>query len=333
MPRFLSMLFFVPTIASVCFSLASAQQPDDPMAKMHPAEGVEVSLWASEPMVRNPTAIEVDSRGRVWIAEGLNYRMKQLPLETMKRIKDADQIKILEDTDGDGKADKVTVFADNIFPVPLGMAIEEIWTNGKQTGTRVYVGNSPDLLVLEDTDGDDKADRRFALLTGFRGIDSDHGLHGMTFGPDGKLYFSVGDARYGFDKVQAREATFDVTDKSNRRVSASNFGTTLRVNQDGTQLQVLSTGHRNNYEVAVDSFGNVFGSDNDDDGERGCRMYWVLPGGQYGYHHPGSSRHLGRGDSRHHSQTRWHGQRCTQRYNGLRRWWIAGKISWLRAAD
>lgn len=265
--------------------------PEDSLKSLHPADGLEVSLWASEPMVNNPTSMDIDSRGRVWISEGLNYRMKQRQFETLKRVDKADRIKVLSDTNGDGKADSVTVFADDIFPVPLGLAVEEIWQEGKQTGTRVYVGNSPDLLVLEDTDGDDKADRQYALLTGFRGVDSDHGLHGMTFGPDGKLYFTVGDARYGADRVQSREMTFDVTDNSGRRLSCSNFGTTLRVNRDGTQLEVLSSGHRNNYEAAVDSFGNVFGSDNDDDGNRGARMYWVMEGGQYGYQHPDSSRH------------------------------------------
>jgi putative membrane-bound dehydrogenase-like protein len=272
-------------------TIQAQQTPDDSLATLQVADGVHVSLWASEPMVNNPTSMDVDSRGRVWISEGLNYRMKQRQFEKLKRIDKADRIKVLSDTDGDGKADKVTVFAENIFPVPLGLAVEEIWQDGKQTGTRVYVGNSPDLLVLEDIDGDDKADERYALLTGFRGVDSDHGLHGMTFGPDGKLYFTVGDARYGADRVQSREQTFDVTDKSGRRLSCSNFGTTLRVNRDGTQLEVLSSGHRNNYEAAVDSYGNVFGSDNDDDGNRGARMYWVMDGGQYGYQHPDSSRH------------------------------------------
>ncbi|KLU07570.1 putative transmembrane protein [Rhodopirellula islandica] len=279
--------FFVVSCGS-----ASAQiSPTDSLKSLHPAAGMEVSLWASEPMVRNPTAMEIDSRGRVWIAEGLNYRMKQKEFDSMSRVADADQIKILSDTNGDGKADQVTVFADNIFPVPLGLAVEEIWKDGVQTGTRVYTGNSPNLLVLEDTDGDDIADRRHTLLTGFRGVDSDHGLHGMTFGPDGKLYFTVGDARYGADKLKTGEPTLDVMDQSGQRVTSSNVGTTLRVNRDGTQLKILSSGHRNNYEAAVDSFGNVFGSDNDDDGDRGCRMYWVLEGGEYGYQHPDSPRH------------------------------------------
>ena len=248
-------------------------------------------MWAEEPMVRNPTSMDIDSRGRVWIAEGLNYRLKQRSFEGMGRIEGADKIRILEDTDGDGKADKVTDFADDIFPVPLGLAVEEIWTDGKQTGTRVYVGNSPNFLMFEDLDGDDKSDRRVNFLTGFKGIDSDHGLHGMTFGPDGKIYFTVGDTRYGADHVAAHADTFVVKDTSGQTVKANNFGTTLRVNRDGSKLEVMTSGHRNNYEAAVDSFGNVFGSDNDDDGNRGCRMYWVFDGGQYGYFHPRSRRH------------------------------------------
>ena len=150
-------------------------------AMLKPADGLEATLWASEPMVVNPTNMDVDSRGRVWITEGLNYRLTHRPL---KKIDEADRIKILEDTDGDGKADKVTVFADHIFPIPMGLAVEERTARTANTrGLRVYVGNSPDILVFEDTDGDDKADKRSVLLTGFGGVDSDHGVHGMTLGP------------------------------------------------------------------------------------------------------------------------------------------------------
>jgi putative membrane-bound dehydrogenase-like protein len=271
--------------------LLAQVSPEESLKSLRSADGTSVSLWAAEPMVNNPTTIDVDSRGRVWVAEGKNYRMKLRQLDNMGRVEGADQIRILEDTDNDGTADKATVFADNIFPIPLGMAVEEIWKNGTLAITRVYLGNAPDLLVLEDTDGDNMADHRYPLLTGFRGVDSDHGLHGMTLGPDGKLYFTVGDARYGADNIQERVATFDVTDRSGRRVSADNYGTTLRINRDGTHFEVLTSGHRNNYEVTVDSFGNVFGSDNDDDGKRGCRMYWAIDGGRYGYHHPDSTRH------------------------------------------
>src|SRR5205823_5052746 len=150
------------------------------------------TLWASEPLLFNPTNMDIDSRGRVWITEGLNYRPTRN--KTLPRVEESDKIKILEDTDGDGKADKMTVFADRIFPVPMGLAVEEHYTSdGKYKGCRVFIGNSPDLLVLEDTDGDDKADKRYPLLTGFGGVDSDHGVHGMVLGLDGKLYFTQGD--------------------------------------------------------------------------------------------------------------------------------------------
>ncbi len=283
-------------VALACWAPAARAQvgPDKSAAMLKPAEGLQATLFASEPMVNNPTNIDVDSRGRVWVAEGQNYRMthrKDLP-----RIEGADRIKILEDTDGDGKADKVTVFADGIYPIPMGLAVEEMYDkDGKYKGARVYVGNSPDLLVFEDTDGDDKADRRSALLTGFGGVDSDHGVHGMTLGPDGKLYFTHGDGCCSFEAKDGshKSRNFDVVDKSGRHVMSSNLANTLRVNRDGTEFEVLADRQRNNYETSLNASGNIFTSDNDDDGNRGCRVIWVMDGGTYGYHTPGSPRHWG----------------------------------------
>ena len=282
--------------SGLCAAPAIAQVDALTSAKMiKPAEGLEATLWASEPMVKNPTTIDIDSRGRVWVTEGLNYRLHRNAARKMERVPEADAIKILEDTDGDGKADKVTVFADKIFPIPMGIAVEERYDkSGKYTGCKVYVGNSPNLLVLEDTDGDDKADIRYPLLTGFGGIDSDHGVHGMTLGIDGKLYFTHGDGccsvqPEGGDKVQ----NFDVMDKSGRRVTTDQLATTLRVNRDGTQFEVLADRQRNNYETSQDSFGTLFTSDNDDDGRRGSRVIWIMDGGKYGYRTPGSPLHWG----------------------------------------
>ncbi|MCA1685632.1 MAG: HEAT repeat domain-containing protein [Planctomycetia bacterium] len=268
---------------------ATAQVGPEESAKMiKPAEGLEAALWASEPLVVNPTNMDVDSRGRVWVTEGLNYRTTLH--KDQARIADADRVKVLEDTDGDGKADKATVFADKIFPVPMGIAVEERYDgSGKYLGCKVYVGNSPDLLVLEDTDGDDKADKRYPLLTGFGGYDHDHGVHGMTLGPDGKLYFTQGDGgsrtRPGWQ--------FEVEDKSGRKVGNNRLGSTLRVDRDGKNFEILADKHRNDYETSLTSFGEVFTSDNDDDGNRGCRVIHVLDGGSYGYHTPGSPRHWG----------------------------------------
>jgi putative membrane-bound dehydrogenase-like protein len=274
---------------------ARAQVTPEQSAKMlRPAVGLEATLWAAEPMVVNPTTMDIDSRGRVWITEGLNYRLSRAGRQ-FRRIEDADKIKILEDTDGDGKADKMTVFADKVFPVPMGLAVEENWSKeGKYLGCKVYVGNSPDLLVLEDTDGDDKADKRYPLLTGFGGIDSDHGVHGMVLGIDGKLYFTHGDGCCSVQQDHSEKTqNFDVTDRSGRHVSSDQLANTLRVNRDGTGFEIIADRQRNNYETALNSFGNGFTSDNDDDGNRGSRVIWVMDGGHYGYRTPGSARHWG----------------------------------------
>jgi len=275
---------------------ASAQvSAEKSAALMKPAVGLEATLWASEPLLVNPTNIDIDSRGRVWVAEGLNYRLTRGGNRRFHRIEEADRIKILEDTDGDGKADKVTVFADRIFPVPMGIAVEEHYDiTGKYRGCRVFVGNSPDLLVLEDTDGDDKADKRYPLLTGFGGVDSDHGVHGMVLGLDGKLYFTHGDGCCSVQQNHSeRPQNFNVIDKSGRRVSTDQLANTLRVNRDGTEFEIICDRQRNNYETCLNSFGNIFTSDNDDDGNRGCRVIWAMDGGHYGYKTPGSPRHWG----------------------------------------
>ena len=275
---------------------ANAQvSAEESSKRVKPAEGLDAALWASEPMVVNPTNMEVDSRGRVWISEGLNYRLTHAG-KPFKKIEGADKIKILEDTDGDGKADKVTVFADNIYPIPMGLALEEYYgPDGKYQGCKVYVGNSPDLLVLEDTDGDDKADKRSVLLTGFGGVDSDLGVHGMVLALDGKLYFTHGDGCCSFEASDNSHnpKNFNVVDKSGRHVSSDQLANTLRVNRDGTQFEVIADRQRNNYETSLNSFGNIFTSDNDDDGNRGSRVIWVMDGGNYGYRTPGSPRHWG----------------------------------------
>ncbi len=274
---------------------ARSGQPCRIGASDQAAPGLEATLWASEPMLVNPTNIEIDSRGRVWVTEGLNYRLTRGDNARFPRVDDSDKIKILEDTNGDGKADKMTVFADRIFPVPMGIAVEEHHgKDGKYTGCRVFVGNSPDLLVLEDTDGDDRADKRYPLLSGFGGIDSDHGVHGMVLGLDGKLYFTQGDGCCSVQKDKSeRQQNFDVIDKSGRHVSSDQLANTLRANRDGTEFEVICDRQRNNYETCLNSFGNIFTSDNDDDGNRGCRVIWAMDGGRYGYHTPGSPRHWG----------------------------------------
>jgi len=144
-------------------------------------EGLEITLFASEPMVRNPADMDIDSRGRVWITEGANYRLFQ---KWGKLRPEGDRIVILEDSNGDGAADKEkTFYQGNDINTALGICV---------LGNKVIVSCSPNVFVFTDENGDDVADKKEILFTGISGVDHDHGVHAFSFGPDGKLYFNMG---------------------------------------------------------------------------------------------------------------------------------------------
>lgn len=247
-------------IASLLFLMSSVAAygqfpPEEALKRLQAREDLEVTLFASEPLITNPTSIDVDAYGRVWVCEGQWYRARA-------KNPPADCVKVLEDTDGDGRADKVTTFADGLL-VPMGVCV---------AGDRVYVAEAPNVWVYEDRDGDLKPDGpRRALLTGFRGYNHDHGVHGLVLGPDHKLYMTQGDQG------------FDVTGPDGRRV-AYRWGAMLRCELDGTQLEAFAVNFRNPYELAVNSFGDVWCSDNDRDGLRSVRICWILEGGNYGWY-------------------------------------------------
>jgi putative membrane-bound dehydrogenase-like protein len=236
---------------------------------------LELSLWASEPLFANPTCIDIDHKGRVWVCESVNYRHK---LHNRPPNRPAgDRIVILEDTKGTGKADNATTFYQAPdFLAPLGIAVAK---DPVGPGYKVYVCHSPDILLFEDKDGDGKADGPpKKLLSGFGGVDHDHGVHGILIGPDGKLYFSVGDQ--GVHNLQSsdgkgRKWTTNHTDCQG--------GTIWRCDLDGKNLELIAHNFRNEYEPCVDSFGTIFVSDNDDDGNQQTRICYVMPGGNYGY--------------------------------------------------
>lgn len=248
--------------------------PEKALETFSVVEPLELKLWASEPLFTNPTCFDVDHLGRVWVCESVNYRSK-LRNQPLKRA-EGDRILVLEDTDHDGTAEKVTVFyqAPEVL-APLGIAVAPE-PDGK--GVQVYVCQSPDILLFEDKDGDGKADGPpKKLLTGFKGYDHDHGVHGILIGPDGKLYFTVGDQ--GVDGLKDKNGKVWRSNSTDCRA-----GTVWRCDLDGSNLELLAHNFRNNYEPAVDSFGTVFLSDNDDDGNQQTRICYVMPGGNYGYH-------------------------------------------------
>jgi putative membrane-bound dehydrogenase-like protein len=240
------------------------------------SDGLQMSLWASEPLFCNPTCIDIDHKGRVWVCESVNYRCT-LHHRPLKRP-EGDRIVILEDTKGVGRADRATVFYQSPeLLAPLGIAVAK---DPVGPGYKVYVCQSPNILVFEDRDGDGKADGPpKKLLTGFGGIDHDHGVHGILIGPDGKLYFSVGDT--GVHGLQSSDGKGRKWYSNNTDCRA---GTIWRCDLDGRNLELLAHNFRNEYEPCVDSAGNIYVSDNDDDGNEQTRICYVMPGGNYGYH-------------------------------------------------
>ncbi len=270
--------FVVSLVLIACIaSVARAQLPPEQAAKTFTLsdKDLEFTLWASEPLFSNPTCIDIDHKGRVWVCESVNYRHKLFNRPPNRP--EGDRILILADTKGTGKADKVTVFyqAPDLL-APLGIAVAK---DPVGPGYKVYVCHSPDILVFEDRDGDGKADGPpKKLLSGFRGVDHDHGVHGILIGPDGKLYFSVGDQ--GVKDLQSSDGKGKKWTTNNTDCQA---GTIWRCDLDGKNLELIAHNFRNEYEPCVDSFGSIFVSDNDDDGNQQTRICYVMPGGNYGY--------------------------------------------------
>ena len=251
-------------------------------------DDLEVTLWAESPMFFNPTNIDIDVRGRVWVAEAVNYRGFNNGRHDPLTHPAGDRILILEDTNGDGSADSVKVFVqDTDLRAPLGLAV---------VGDRVIVSASPHLIVYTDADGDDVPEKKEILLTGFGGFDHDHGLHALVAGPDGRWYFNAGNA-----------GPHVVTDRSGWTLRAGSLytggtpynlknqggmvsddgrvwvgGVGLRIDPDGTGMAVLAHNFRNAYELTVDSYGDIWQNDNDDQ-VMTCRTTWLMEGANAGY--------------------------------------------------
>jgi putative membrane-bound dehydrogenase-like protein len=204
-----------------------ALSPEEARARMKVPQGFRVELFASEPEIANPVAMAFDARGRIWITESFEYpRLEAGP--------GRDCIKILEDSSGDGKADKITVFAGGLN-IPCGLALGH---------GGVYVANSPDLILLEDTDGDDRADRSTVLLTGFGRHDTHELPNTLTWGPDGWLYGLNGVFNPAHIRHQGKEHRFTCA--------------LWRLHPRTLAFEVFAEGTSNPWGLAFDAEGSAF---------------------------------------------------------------------------
>ncbi|MEM7205488.1 MAG: PVC-type heme-binding CxxCH protein [Planctomycetota bacterium] len=302
-----SSLFVVSLLVS-----AAAQQPYRPdvktasdegvkaMAKFALAKGLEVDLFAAEPMVANPVAFCVDERGSVYVCETFRlhagvtdnrrqehrqgwvdddlaartvddrvaaYR-RQLGAEFDDYLIEHERIRRLVDEDGDGRADRAEVFADGFNEVADGIGAGVLVDRGVAWYTCI-----PKLWRLADRDGDGRAEERTPLHDGF-GVHTallGHDMHGLCFGPDGKLYFSIGDRGFSVETKEGKTLRFPDT------------GAVLRCHRDGSELEVFASGLRNPQELAFDDYGNLFTGENNSDGGDAARWVYVMEGGDSGW--------------------------------------------------
>ena len=194
-----------------------------------PAE-FSVELFASEPDIVKPISFNFDERGRLWLIETVDY-----PNKILNGQPGDDRIRILEDTNGDGRADKFTVFADRLnIPTSLTFA------NGG-----VIVSQAPHILFLKDTDGDDKADVRQVLSTGWGTGDTHAGPSNLMYGPDNFIWGSVGYS--GF--------------KGQMNGRPMQFGQGLfRFRPDGRDFEVVTSSTNNTWGLGFTETFDVFGS-------------------------------------------------------------------------
>src|SRR5687768_5099334 len=212
------------------------------------APGFEVNLYAADPLLHKPIQMNFDAQGRLWVASSEVYP------QIKPGQKATDKILVLEDTNGDGKADKTTVFADGLL-IPTGLAPGD---------GGVYVANSTELLHLKDTDGDGKADQRRVVLSGFGTEDTHHMIHTFRWGLDGRMY--INQSIYIHSHVETPHGV--------KRLMGSG---TWRFRPETMDFDVVSRGMVNPWGHAFDDWGNSFQTD----GAGAGGIYYVFPGAAF----------------------------------------------------
>ncbi|REJ96664.1 MAG: hypothetical protein DWQ34_03595 [Planctomycetota bacterium] len=209
---------------------------EEAVAKMTVPEGFSVEIVAAEPDVVNPIGMFIDEKGRYWITESLEYpRREPGP--------GRDRVKVLEDTDGDGAVDKTTVFADGLN-IPSGIAVGY---------GGVWVANAPDILFMQDTDGDLKADKIETVVTGFGRTDTHELPNSFTWGPDGWLYGLNGVFNHSHVKYGETNPNFDA-DHAGWQFTCAMW----RIHPRTREFQVFAEGTSNPWGIAINDEGEFF---------------------------------------------------------------------------
>lgn len=259
-----------------------------------------VELFAAEPQLASPVAIGLDEKNRVFVAEEYRFnrgteenRTRSFFLEDDLQLKTtddrlamyekyadrfeggmnwfrkySDQIRLVADTDGDGRADQSTSFLKGLNGPLDGLASGVLAYRGN-----IFVTNIPKLYSVRDDDHNGVADSNNAILEGF-GVNCaflGHDLHGLVIGPDGRLYFSIGDRG------------FHVNTKEGTMLSQPRRGAVFRCELDGSKLEVVHTGLRNPQELAFTDKGHLFTADNNCDKGDYARLVWIVKGADSGW--------------------------------------------------
>lgn len=292
-------LRFVPPalLTALVIAVSQGQPAAEPTLPIVPAE-LKVELFAREPMVRNPAAMAFDARGRLFVGQGPQYR-------NPKPDTPGDTVVFLIDSNGDGIADSAKTFATGLNSIQ-GLA----WH-----GRDLWIGNSPDLTIVRDLDGDDVADEYVKVYTDLGNLE--HANHGHNWAPDGKLYFSQGTSKGLTQPGRIAPKPFrdlwDVTApagtpdfpppqvfrqgdyKATYQDPKDDWGReggVLRCDDMGANLEIVARGLRNPWDISFDSGFNWLGTDNDQ--SEGDRIFMPFVGAHFGWGHGWSTHWTGR---------------------------------------
>ena len=277
---------------------AASSEGEDFMKGIRIPEGWKIQLYAAEPDVANIVAFDIDNRGRLFVCESFRqnrgvtdnrghddkWLLADLSAETVQDridyhkelLGDAavtyaqhdDRVRRLEDSDGDGKADRSYVVANGFNRIEEGTGAGVL-----ARGQDIYFTCIPKLWKLVDKDDDGNSDERVVLADGFgvRVAFRGHDMHGLVLGPDGRLYFSIGDRGY------------HVTTEDGKVLANPESGAVFRCELDGSGLEVYAMGLRNPQELAFNDFGDLFSVDNNSDSGDKARIVHILEGGDTGW--------------------------------------------------